>query len=78
MVVKTALRTLHCTFRVDACFELTSCFGGGGGNDCLNLIFGKISHRFTRDFTNTDKKKSKMTAILCENYFNRKSVEVQR
>ena len=29
---------------------------GGAGNDCLNLNFGKISHRFTRDFTNTDKK----------------------
>ena len=28
----------------------------GAGNDCLSLIFGKISHRFTRDFTNTDKK----------------------
>ena len=28
----------------------------GAGNDCLNLNFGKISHRFTRDFTNIDNK----------------------
>ena len=42
---------------------------GGAGNGCLNLNFRQVSHRFTRDFTNTDKKNSKMIAILCEKLF---------
>ena len=33
--------------------------GGGVGHVCLNLILGKISPRFTRNFTTTDKKKIK-------------------
>ena len=52
--------------------------GGGAGHDCLNLNFQKISHRFTRDFTNTDKKIRKWLLYYVKNYFNRKSVEVQR
>ena len=28
----------------------------GVGHVCLNLIFGQISHRFTRDCINTDTK----------------------
>ena len=44
---------------------------------CLNLDFGKISHRFTRDFTNTDKKIRKCRKYYVKNYLNRKSVEVQ-
>ena len=51
---------------------------GGAGHDCLNLNFGKISHRFTRDFTNTDKKIRKWLLYYVKNYFNQKSVEVQR
>ena len=42
---------------------------------CLNLDFRQISHRFTRDFTTTDKKKIKKNQNLIEsdaqNYFKR-------
>ena len=49
---------------------------GGAGNDCLNLIF-RVSHMFTRDFTNTDEKIWKWLLYYVKNHFNRKSVEVQ-
>ena len=34
-------------------------------------IFGKISHRFTRAFTNTDKKIQECLISFVKNYFNR-------
>ena len=69
-----------CFFSFPFFFLFGAPFGdpGGGGHDCLNLDFQKISHRFTRDFTNTDKKIRKWLLYYVKNYFNRKSVEVQR
>ena len=50
----------------------------GAGNDYLNATFRvKRSHRFTRDFTNTDPKIRKWLLYYVKNYFNRTSVEVQ-
>ena len=50
---------------------------GGVGHVCLNLNFRQISHRFTHDFTNTDKKIQKCLISFVKKYFNQKSIEVQ-
>ena len=49
----------------------------GAGHICLDLIFGKISHRLTRDFRTTDKKSQNLFESDAQNCFNQKSVGVQ-
>ena len=50
----------------------------GGRTRLPKFKFGKISHRFTRGFINTDKKIQNCLISCVQNYFKRKSVEVQR
>ena len=40
-------------------------------------FFGIISHRFTHDFTTTNKKNQNLIESDAQNYFNWKLVEVQ-
>ena len=57
--------------------------GGGGGvsGGRTHLpkfkIFGKISHRFTRDFTNTDQKIKKCLICCVKKYFDLESIGAQ-